>query len=311
MIKKLNHTISGLFNRNSADISHCDIEPLSPMDVKYIYPLKNITVNGNKVACIDEGNGQPVVFVHGVSTTLASFDGLYPEIVKNGYRVIGLDLLGYGKSDKPDIKYSISFHAESVISLIKQLGLKDTVLVGHSMGAAISIYSMIKEPAFFKSMVLLTPGGLAEYSSARILIFKILYKFIWGKRFSDLVTARKYYHETVYHWSQTMEDFLKTREKLMVHPEWKKVQRTVKYSYASTLQSSKEILLKIKSVKKPVLVILAENDNLVPNKEVKANIEKNAKNWKIETYEKCGHNIQYDQKDKLIKRVLEFLKVSA
>ena len=309
MIKKLIHTISGLINRNSANIDNYDIEPLSPMDVKYIYPVKNIIVKGNKVAYIDEGKGQPVVFVHGVSTTLASFDGLFPEIVKNGYRVIGLDLLGYGKSDKPDIKYSMSFHAETVINLIKQLGLKDTVLVGHSMGAAISTCAMLKEPELFKSMVLLTPGGLAEYSSARILIFKIFYKYIWGKRFSDLVIARKYYHETVYQWSQTMEDFLKTRERLMVHPEWKKVQRTVKYSYASTLQSSKEILPQIESIKKPVLVILADNDNLVPNKEVKANIEKKASHWKIETYEECGHNIQYDQKDRLIKRVLEFLKV--
>lgn len=302
MIKKLSQT---------AKKATYGIEPLSPMDVKYIFPVKNIAVNGNKVAYIDEGKGKPVVFVHGVSTTLASFDGLFPEIVKNGYRVIGLDLLGYGKSDKPDIKYSISFHAQTVISLIRELGLKDVVLVGHSMGAAISMCAMLKEPELFNSMILLTPGGLAEYSSAQILIFKIFYKFIWGRRFSDLNTAGKYYHETVYQWNQTMEEFLKTRERLMVHPEWKKVQKTVKYSYASTLQSSKEILPKIGTIQKPVLVILADNDNLVPNKEVKANIEKNAKNWKIETYEKCGHNIQYDQKDRLIKRVLEFLKVSA
>jgi hypothetical protein len=41
MIEKLNHIIPNLFNRNSANTSHYDIEPLSPMDEKYIYPLKN------------------------------------------------------------------------------------------------------------------------------------------------------------------------------------------------------------------------------------------------------------------------------
>lgn len=283
------------------------IDPLSPKEAKYFYPVKNITVNGNAVAYIDEGSGQPIVFVHGVSTTLASFDGLFPEIVKNNYRVIGMDLLGYGKSDKPDIKYSISFHAETVIGLIKKLDLKDVVLVGHSMGAAISCYAMLKEPSLFRSMVLLTPGGLAEYATIRIWIFKLLYKYVWGKRFSDLDTARKYYHETVYQWNQRMEEVLKTRDRMMVHPEWKIVQKTVKDSYTSTLQVSKEILPKIAEIKKPVLVLLAHNDNLVPNEEVKANVEKNTKAWKVETFEQCGHNIQYDQPDKVISKILEFL----
>ncbi len=283
------------------------IEPLSPRDAKYFYPVKDMIVKGHKVAYIDEGSGPPIVFVHGVSTTLASFDGIFPAMVKNNYRVIGLDLLGYGKSDKPDVQYSISFHAETVIGLIKHLGLKDAVLVGHSMGAAVSCYAMLKEPSLFRSMVLLTPGGLSEYATIRIWIFKILYKYIWGKRFSDLDTARKYYHETVYQWNEKMEEVLNTRDRMMMHPEWKIVQRTVKASYASTLQVSKEILPQIRQIKKPVLVLLAHNDNLVPNQEVKANVEKNTKGWTVETFEQCGHNIQYDQPDKVIRKILEFL----
>ena len=103
--------------------------------------------------------------------------------------------------------------------------------------------------------------------------------------------------------------FFKNKGEVDGSSRMEKSAKDSQYSYASTLQSSKEILPQIESIKKPVLVILADNDNLVPNKEVKANIEKKASHWKIETYEECGHNIQYDQKDRLIKRVLEFLKV--
>jgi len=308
MMRKLNYVVWILFILIFAAVAHAGMEPLSPMDAKYSYPVKSLTVNGNKVAYIDEGKGQPIVFIHGVSTTLTSFDVLFPAMIKNGYRVIGVDLLGYGKSDKPDITYSVPFHAETIISLVKQLGLKDAVLVGHSMGGAISLYAMLKEPTLFRSMVLLTPGGLTEYSWATIFFFKTFYNYAFGNRFSDLATARKYYRETVYQWSPAMDEFLKIRERMMIHPEWKKVQKTIKDSSLSILQISKEILPKIGDIKKPVLVLLAANDNLISAKDVKKNIEKRTKEWKIEVFDQCGHMIQYDQKEKVIQLMLEFLK---
>jgi pimeloyl-ACP methyl ester carboxylesterase len=288
-------------------LAHAGRDPLSPMDAKYPYAVKSVAVNGNKVAYIDEGKGQTIVFIHGVSTTLASFDVLFPVFIKKGYRVIAIDLLGYGKSDKPDITYSVPFHAETVIALIKQLGLKDAVMVGHSMGGAISLYAMLKEPDLFRSMVLLTPGGLNEYTASTVFYFKSSYNYVYGNRFSDLKTARKYYHETVYAWNPAMDEFLKTRERMMIHPEWIKVQKTIKDSSLSTMLIAKEILPKIGAIKQPVLVLLAANDSLVPTKIVKDNIEKRTKEWKIEVFNQCGHMIQYDQKEKVIQQMLEFL----
>jgi pimeloyl-ACP methyl ester carboxylesterase len=218
-----------------------------------------------------------------------------------------MDLLGYGKSDKPDITYSVPFHAETVISLVRKLGLKDAVLVGHSMGGAISLYAIIKEPDLFRSLVLLTPGGLNEYSDSTVLFFKNFYNYAYGNRFSDLETARKYYRETVYQWNPAMDEFLKTREQMMIHPQWRKVQKTIKDSSLSTMLIAKEILPKIGEIKKPVLVLLAANDTLVPTKKVKANIEERTKGWKIEVFDHCGHLIQYDQKEKVIQQMLEFL----
>jgi pimeloyl-ACP methyl ester carboxylesterase len=307
MIRKYSYLLAIVSLFIVVTIAHAGMEPLSPVDAKYPYAVKSVTVNGNKVAYIDEGKGQPIVFIHGVSTTLVSFDVLFPAFIKKGYRVIGVDLLGYGKSDKPDITYSVPFHAETVIALVKQLSLKNAVMVGHSMGGAISLYAMIKEPDLFRSMVLLTPGGLNEYSVSTVFFFKSFYNYVYGNRFSDLSTARKYYRETVYEWNPAMDEFLKTREKMMIHPEWIKVQKTIRDSSLSTMLIAKEILPRIGDIKKPVLVLLAANDTLVPTKKVKANIEKKTKGWKIEVFERCGHLIQYDQKEKVIQQTLEFL----
>lgn len=308
MLKKYSYllTISILFIFTA--LAHAGIEPLSPMDVKYLYPVKSIMINGSRLAYIDEGKGQPVVFVHGVSATLASFDVLYPALIKKGYRVIAVDLLGYGKSDKPDIAYNVPFHAQTVISFIRQLGLKNVFLVGHSMGGAISAFMTIKEPELIKSTILLAPAGLTEYSSLKIFLFKVFYNRVFGKNFSDPEAAGKYYRDLVYQWSPAMDEYYKTRERVMVHPEWVKVQKTIKGGAVSALEVSKEILPKIGDVKKPVLVLLAADDSLFSSEEVKENIEKRNKNWKIEIFERCGHFIQMDQKEKVIQRILEFIK---
>ncbi len=308
MIKKLCCLLVIIYLSLLAVAAPASLEPLSPQDAQYLYPVKYISFNGYKVAYIDEGQGQPVIFVHGVSATLASFNNLFPDMIKRSYRIIGIDLLGYGKSDKPDINYSIDLHSQTLLALVKQLHLTNVVLAGHSMGGAVSLSATIREPELVKSLILLTPGGLTSYPVPVKFLFKIFYGIAFGNRFSDLDKARKYYRESVYSWNPAMDDFLKTRERMMIHPEWLKVQKTIRESAISVLDIDKEILPKISGIKIPVLVLLAANDKLVSAKEVKRNIEKRTKKWEIEIFEKCGHLIQYDQQEKTIRSMIDFLK---
>jgi len=176
------------------------------------------------------------------------------------------------------------------------------------MGGAVSLIATIKEPEFVKALILLTPAGFTEYSSPAKFIFRTFYNTIFGDRFSDLDKARKYYRESVYSWNPAMSEFLKTRERMMIHPEWLKVQKTIKDSAISGLDIDKDILPKISGIKIPVLVLLAADDKLVSAKEVRRNIEKRTKKWQIKIFEKCGHMIQYDKQEKTIRSMIDFLK---
>lgn len=84
------------------------------------------------------------------------------------------------------------------------------------------------------------------------------------------------------------------------------MQKTIKDSTLSVVRIAKEVLPQIGNIKKPVLVLLADDDTLINSRKVKANIEKRTKEWKIEVLDKCGHMIQMEQKDKVIDRLLEF-----
>lgn len=287
--------------------ARADEAPLAPADVPYSFPVKHALIDGRKLAYIDEGQGQTMLFVHGLSTTLSTFDPLLPVMIKNGYRVIAVDLFGYGKSDKPDVAYSVPFHAATVAALVRHLKLKDVILVGHSMGAAISLQTALHEPDGIRALVLLTPGGLNETAWFKRLILKGAYEQVYGNRFSDIERARKYYRESVYQWTPAMDGFLKTRERQMRHPDWVTVRRTIREGAQSAVQIPNEILPRVAEIKIPVLVLLGNQDKIVPSSEIKANVEKRT-TWEIDSFERCGHMIQFEHPDKVNERVLLFAR---
>lgn len=89
---------------------------------------------------IDQGTGQPVVFLHGIAAKANAWTEVMDELDKNQFRAVAFDLLGFGESPQPDwLDYSVDDHARAVAKSIKQAKLGGPViLVGHSMGAVIA-----------------------------------------------------------------------------------------------------------------------------------------------------------------------------
>lgn len=100
-------------------------------------PLSFATVDGYRVAYRAAGRGGPaLVFVHGWSCDMTSWKYQFPAFAKT-HHVIALDLPGHGKSDKPEIPYSMDLFARSVDAVMRADGTGRAVLVGHSMGTAV------------------------------------------------------------------------------------------------------------------------------------------------------------------------------
>jgi pimeloyl-ACP methyl ester carboxylesterase len=82
----------------------------------------------------DHGSGQPVVLIHGYPLSSASWEKQVPVLLDAGYRVIAYDRRGFGKSSQPTTGYNYDTFAEDLHHLITHLKLKDSILVGFSMG---------------------------------------------------------------------------------------------------------------------------------------------------------------------------------
>ncbi len=110
-----------------------EISAAFPFESKYI------EVEGSKIHYVDEGTGDPILFLHGNPTSSYLWRNIIPYAAKVG-RAIAPDLIGMGKSDKPDIEYRFFDHVRYIDAFIEQLGLQNITFVIHDWGSGIGFH---------------------------------------------------------------------------------------------------------------------------------------------------------------------------
>ena len=89
---------------------------------------------------VDEGEGTPLVLLHGLGNNYKSWDYAREHIDTEKWRVIVLDLLGFGDAPKSaDVEYTPRDHADAVMATLDELGVESAVFAGHSMGCIVAI----------------------------------------------------------------------------------------------------------------------------------------------------------------------------
>jgi haloalkane dehalogenase len=116
---------------------------------------------GMRLAHLDEGEGPPVLMLHGEPTWGFLYRKVMGPLLAAGYRCVVPDLPGFGRSDKPvdDDWYSMDRHTDAVVSLIDELDLTDITLVGQDWGGPIGLRTAtIERPERFSRIVAMDTG---------------------------------------------------------------------------------------------------------------------------------------------------------
>ena len=87
----------------------------------------------------DAGEGRPVVLIHGWPLSDEMYEYQYNDLINKHFRVVGITLRGFGKSDKPYGAYNYDIHVLDIKRVLGRLNIKDAVLGGFSMGGAIAV----------------------------------------------------------------------------------------------------------------------------------------------------------------------------
>ena len=144
---------------------------------KFPFESKYIEVKGSKMHYIDEGEGDPILFLHGNPTSSYLWRNIIPHLQKQG-RCIAPDLIGMGKSDKPNIPYRFEDHYDYIEKFIEKMNLKNVTLVIHDWGSGLGFHyanthrENIKGIAFMDALI--KPMRWKDMPSDMVTPFKFL-----------------------------------------------------------------------------------------------------------------------------------------
>lgn len=116
------------------------------------YKSHYVDVLGSKMHYIEEGEGDPILFLHDIPVSGYVWRKVIPHLASLG-RCIAVDLIGLGKSDKPEIEYTLIDHIRYIEKFIEKLNLKNIVLVMHGWGSIIGFDYAMKHEANCKGLV--------------------------------------------------------------------------------------------------------------------------------------------------------------
>ncbi len=130
-------------------------DPVPPQfDAIERIPIHTVLVNGRKIAYLDQGQGEPVILIHGFGGSMWQWEYQQTALARH-LRVITPDLLGAGLSDKPDIAYRPEEMLEFFVGFMDALHIPNATLVGNSMGAGLAVGMALEQPARVSKLVLI------------------------------------------------------------------------------------------------------------------------------------------------------------
>jgi pimeloyl-ACP methyl ester carboxylesterase len=121
-------------------------------------------VGGIRTRIVEAGEGRPIILLHGVSGSLETWNRNVHALAEHG-RVMAIDMIGHGLTDKPDTNYLIPTFTEHLGNLIDSLGDEPVDLVGQSLGGWVSMRYALANPDRVRTLTNVTGAGLSVHQT--------------------------------------------------------------------------------------------------------------------------------------------------
>jgi pimeloyl-ACP methyl ester carboxylesterase len=258
--------------------------------------LELIKVNDLGIRVADRGEGNPVIFLHGLGGSIESWSNNL-DVISRGARTIALDLPGFGRSDKPRLSYTIGFYTDFLIKFIKQVGLAKASIVGSSLGGHIACEVAIARPDLVDKLVLVSPAGALPRS------------------FKASPALKRYVKVTASRSVEEVKRALFAVDKKPVDESYARVvferlsEPNAKESFLSALKGSAaapRLQGRLGRISAPTLLIWGKEDIMIPARFVEPYLR--MKNCRVVMLERCGHRAHAERPEVFNALVSGFLR---
>ena len=269
-------------------------------------------VNGIEICYDIRGEGPPLVLTHGYGAKKEIWKAQY-ELAKE-FQLITYDLRGVGKSDRPNMPYSMEMFADDIKGLMDFLNIKKAHIGGRSLGGMISQYFALKYPEHVDKLILITtnsgmpsPDGIEMLKKSQIQELEELKK---DPKKAFFQQARVLYHQKfrkemendpkkVFHGIFSAENLIEERLRDMPRPQ--------DLSNIAEAIKNHNTFKRLHEIQCPTLLIAGTHDRLTPSSSSELMNQK-IPNSTLKIIERAGHFLTLSRAPEVNEIIANFLK---
>lgn len=292
--------------------AHLTATSINLEDVPYPYPVSHIEFElyGEPVRMVymdvqpsGNANGETVVLLHGMNWYAEYWGETIRRLNAEGFRVIAPDQIGFGRSSKPIIPYSLHDHVTNTKAILDSLGIDKAVILGHSMGGAIAQRFAFSFPAVTTHLVLVNPIALTDSRLSRS--WSRFQPYSAENDGRDYEAVRRNIERYFYTWDESYERYIDINYGWTLSAEWPRL-ATVRSLNSQWLYQD-TVVYDRPHIKAKTLYLSGAEDG--PNfREQSAMVVEQIPNASIVMIEEAGHLPFFEKPNEFYPALIEFVK---
>jgi pimeloyl-ACP methyl ester carboxylesterase len=282
-------------------------------EIEYPFPVQKFQLsNGERLAYMDEGEGEVLLFIHGLGSYAPAWKKNI-HVLKDNYRCIAIDLIGYGKSSKPNDMVLLKDQSAVIHELLTHLEIEMYHIVGHSMGGQIGIHHALDYPAHVKSLILAAPAGIETFTDQQKSFFEMVTpQAIAATSDEDIAGNLK---KNFFSFPADAQFMIDDRVQMKQDPEFSLYCQMIVNGIKGMVRQT--VTDQLGNLNSPVLILFGGSDELIPNRLLNPQLtvallaeyaQELLPKASIRVLPEAGHMVMFERYEDVNRFILDFVK---
>src|SRR5215471_13298856 len=259
-------------------------------------------VDGVRVHYQEKGAGAPLVLIHGYTSSTFAWKDVFDPLSQQ-FRVIAVDLKGFGFSGKPEGDYTRGAQADLVVRLLDHLKVDRAILCGSSMGGEVSMNAAVRHPDRVSALILVDSGGVTVGGGGSVAPgvtgWPVVGPAIAALALTSDSLVRDGLRKSFY------DDSMVTEEQVAAYYRPLKTRGGQRAAYLARVQAGLDPVEP--EIKQPTLIVWGAEDELIPP-EAGRRLNSLIAGSRLVVFDKCGHLPQAEMPERFASEVRAFVK---
>lgn len=280
--------------------------PAEKIKARYSSPASRFTgIDGANLHYSDEGQGIPIVLLHGTAASLYTWDGWAAELSKS-HRVLRFDLPGFGLTGRNVTDtYSIDYYATLLLHFLDSLGIEQAHIAGSSLGGQIAYDFAASHPERVLKLILVAPTGVTNANDKSISLPFRMAQTPLLKHSLTYITPRFIVEKSL---QEVYGDDSKLTDKAITMSHDLLLREGNREAFLARMNTADaDNLHKLKQVQAPTLILWGEADAWVPVTDA-SRFQEGIKGAQLKKYAGAGHIPMEELPQETVKDALLFLR---